>query len=149
MGILTNSVSLLGKVGKYKECKCFETGGMVTTINFGVKTGGKWNNFFIDFFNTKTRELATEVGDNIKEGDYLSAYKESIKNAKKYEEKSSSIMYCYFNHTELDSLEWNMYQMAEFVKFNQMGDYYALKSATKKQLQSIKEEELFEIQNIL
>lgn len=27
MGILTNSVSLLGKVGKYKECKCFETGG--------------------------------------------------------------------------------------------------------------------------
>ncbi|MBR1949170.1 MAG: hypothetical protein IKA30_05200, partial [Alphaproteobacteria bacterium] len=69
MGILTNSVSLLGKVGKYKECKCFETGGMVTTINFGVKTGEKWNNFFIDFFNTKTRELATEVGDKVKEGE--------------------------------------------------------------------------------
>lgn len=57
MGILTNSVSLLGKVGKYKECKCFETGGMVTTINFGVKTGEKWNNFFIDFSIQKQENL--------------------------------------------------------------------------------------------
>lgn len=71
MGILTNSVTLLGRVGKYKECKCFETGGMLTTINIGVKTGEKWNNFFIDFFNTKTRELATDVGDNVKEGDLI------------------------------------------------------------------------------
>ena len=27
MGLLTNSVSLIGRVGKYKECKAFETGG--------------------------------------------------------------------------------------------------------------------------
>lgn len=50
MGLLTNSVTLLGRVGKYKECKCFETGGMLTTINLSVKQGEKWNNFFIDFF---------------------------------------------------------------------------------------------------
>lgn len=29
MGLLTNSVSLIGRVGKYKECKAFETGGYV------------------------------------------------------------------------------------------------------------------------
>lgn len=50
MGLLTNSITLLGRVGKYKECKYFETGGMLCTINLGVKTGEKWNNFFIDFF---------------------------------------------------------------------------------------------------
>ncbi len=71
MGLLTNSVTLLGRVGKYKECKCFETGGMLTTINLSVKQGEKWNNFFIDFFNTKTRPLADEAGDNLKEGDYI------------------------------------------------------------------------------
>ena len=80
MGILTNSVSLLGKVGKYKECKCFETGGMVTTINFGVKTGEKWNNFFIDFFNTKTRDLATEVCDQVKEGEWIQIKGRLIEN---------------------------------------------------------------------
>lgn len=71
MGLLTNSVTLLGRVGKYKECKCFETGGMLTTINLSVKTGEKWNNFFVDFFNTKIRSLAEETGDNLKEGDYI------------------------------------------------------------------------------
>lgn len=71
MGLLTNSVTLLGRVGKYKECKCFETGGMLTTINLSVKQGEKWNNFFVDFFNTKTRSLAEEAGDNLKEGDYI------------------------------------------------------------------------------
>lgn len=49
MGLLTNSVTLLGRVGKYKECKCFETGGMLTTINLSVKQGEKWNNFLLIF----------------------------------------------------------------------------------------------------
>ena len=71
MGLLTNSVSLIGRVGKYKEFKAFETGGMLCTINIGVKTGEKWNNLFIDFFNTKTRPLAEEVGEYVKEGEYL------------------------------------------------------------------------------
>ena len=117
---------------------------IILCISFGL-----YEMYAVDNIVKECNSGFEKVDRNIKEGDYLSAYKESIKNAKKYEEKSSSIMYCYFNHTELDSLEWNMYQMAEFIKYNQMGDYYALKSATKKQLQSIKEEELFEIQNIL
>lgn len=71
MGLLTNSTTLLGRVGKYKECKAFETGGMLCTINLGVKTGEKWNNFFVDFFNTKTRALAEEVGEQIKENDWV------------------------------------------------------------------------------
>lgn len=72
MGLLTNSLTLLGRVGKYKECKYFEqTGGMLTTINIGVKTGEKWNNFFVDFFNTKTRPLGEEVGDKVNENDLI------------------------------------------------------------------------------
>ena len=71
MGLLTNSVTLLGRVGKYKENKSFENGGVLTTINIGVKTGEKWNNFFVDFFNTKSRMLAEEVADNVNENDYI------------------------------------------------------------------------------
>lgn len=71
MGLLTNSVTLLGRVGKYKECKAFETGGVLTTINIGVKTGEKWNNFFVDFFNTKARPLAEEVCTGANENDYI------------------------------------------------------------------------------
>jgi len=80
MGLLTNSVTLIGKIGKYNECKAFETGGMLCTRNLGVKTGEKWNNFFIDFFNTKTRPLAEEVGENVKEGEWVQIKGRLIEN---------------------------------------------------------------------
>lgn len=71
MGILTNQVTLLGRVSKYKEMKYFENGGAVCTIGLGVKNGEKWHNFFIDFFNTQKANMAEIVGENIKEGDYI------------------------------------------------------------------------------
>lgn len=71
MTILTNSVQLLGRVSKYKEIKVFETGGMVCTIGLGVRRGEKWQNFFVDFFNTQKANMADIVGDQVKEGDYI------------------------------------------------------------------------------
>lgn len=72
MKVLTNSVVLLGRVNKYKEMKYFETGGAVCTIGLGVKKNkDDWHNFFIDFFNNSNRNLAEEVGDQVKEGDYI------------------------------------------------------------------------------
>lgn len=72
MKVLTNSVVLLGRVSKYKEMKYFETGGAVCTIGLGVKKNkDDWHNFFIDFFNNSNRNLAEEVGDQVKEGDYI------------------------------------------------------------------------------
>lgn len=72
MKVLTNSVVLLGRVSKYKEMKYFETGGAVCTIGLGVKKNkDDWHNFFIDFFNNSNRNLAEEVGDKVKEGDYI------------------------------------------------------------------------------
>lgn len=70
--VKTNSVILTGRVSKYKEMKYFETGGAVCTIGLGVKKNEeKWSNFFIDFFNNSNRNLAEEVGENVKEGDYI------------------------------------------------------------------------------
>lgn len=70
--VKTNSVILTGRVSKYKEMKYFETGGAVCTIGLGVKKNEeKWNNFFVDFFNNSNRNLAEEVGENVKEGDYI------------------------------------------------------------------------------
>lgn len=70
--VKTNSVILTGRVSKYKEMKYFETGGAVCTIGLGVKKNEeKWSNFFVDFFNNSNRNLAEEVGENVKEGDYI------------------------------------------------------------------------------
>lgn len=71
MTIKTNFVSLVGRVGKYKECKSFENGGFLCTIGLGVKSGDNWENIFIDFFNTQNRNLAEEAGDKLKEGMYI------------------------------------------------------------------------------
>lgn len=71
MKVITNSVCLTGRVGKYKDMKYFDNGGCVCTINLGVKRGENWNNFFIDCWNTQNRKLAEEIGENVKEGDYI------------------------------------------------------------------------------
>lgn len=81
MSVLTNSLSLVGRIGKYKEMKYFEnTGGCVCTINIGNKTGEKWNNFFVDFFNTKSRNLAEEVGEHYNENDLVQIKGRLIEN---------------------------------------------------------------------
>lgn len=65
MGLKSNQVILIGKVGSYKEMKYFEeTGGCVCTINVGHKRGEKWHNFFVKFYN----KIAEEVGEYIREG---------------------------------------------------------------------------------
>lgn len=72
MKIKTNQVILLGRVGSYKDIKCLENGTIITTINIGVKRGqDKWNNFFVKFFNTKTKNTADEVAELVNEGDYI------------------------------------------------------------------------------
>ena len=38
------------------------------------------NNFYIDFFNSSNRNLAEEVGENIKEGDYIQIKGRLIEN---------------------------------------------------------------------
>lgn len=70
MGIKQNQVNLLGRVG-WKDFKYTENGTAIATINLGVKRGVTWDNFFIKFFNTKTRNLAEEIGEYLKEGDYI------------------------------------------------------------------------------
>ncbi len=113
-------------------------------ISFGL-----YEMYAVDHIVEECNSSFQKVDNSLKNKDYLSAYKESMKNAKNYEEKVTGIMFCYFNHKDLENLSWNMYQGAEYIKHKQIGDYYALKTTTKKQLQSLKDEELFEIQNIL
>lgn len=67
MGLKSNQVILIGKVGTFKDMKYFENGGCVCTINVGHKRGEKWHNFFVKFYN----EAAEKVGDFVKEGTYI------------------------------------------------------------------------------
>lgn len=80
MKVITNSVCLTGRVGKYKDMKYFDNGGCVCTIHLGVKRGENWNNFFIDCWNTQNRKLAEEIGENVKEGDYIQIKGRLIEN---------------------------------------------------------------------
>lgn len=73
MGIITNQVTLLGRVGKHNQIKYYEKngGGAVCTVGLGVKRGDNWHNFFIDFYDSKKSNLAQAVSNELKEGDYI------------------------------------------------------------------------------
>lgn len=71
MGIKTNQVVLLGRIG-WKNIKYHDSGAVSTTISLGVKRGqDKWNNFFIKFFNSKQKNTAEILYETAKEGDYV------------------------------------------------------------------------------
>jgi single-stranded DNA-binding protein len=66
-----NEVKLLGRVGKI-EIEYKENGTVITTVNLGVKNRKKeYDNFYITFFNTKNKDTAELLADQVKEGDYI------------------------------------------------------------------------------
>ena len=66
-----NEVKLLGRVGKI-EIEYKENGTVITTVNLGVKNRRKeYDNFYITFFNTKNKDTAELLADQVKEGDYI------------------------------------------------------------------------------
>ena len=70
--MIKNQVTLMGRVGKYKDTQCYDSGTVVTTVNLGVKRGeSKYNNFFIKFFDTETCGFADWIANNLAEGDYI------------------------------------------------------------------------------
>ncbi len=89
------------------------------------------------------------VNENIDNGNIKSAIKECNTIAKNFEDKSDNILYCYYNHKELDSINENIVTLSEYLKHNQKSDYYATLVKIKKQLKSINDEEIPKPQNIL
>lgn len=71
------------------------------------------------------------------------------KATEEYENLSENLLFCFYSHNTLEDVTVSLVQMSEYLKYAQLGDYKALMKQTKKQLQSIKDEELFKIQNIL
>lgn len=80
MGIITNQVTLLGRVSKFNEIKYFETGGAVCTVGLGVKRGDKWHNFYIEFYNTQKANMGEIVSEELKEGDYIQVRGSLVEN---------------------------------------------------------------------
>ena len=67
----SNRFSLAGRIG-YIDMKWTDTGKPRTTINIGVKKNkDEYDNFFITFFNNKNRNLAEELAEDVKKGDYI------------------------------------------------------------------------------
>ena len=79
--VKTNQFVLLGRVGWKDEIKFFENGTCKQVIQLGVKRGqDKYNNFFISFFNTPTKQTAEEVCNIVKVGDYIQVTGKIVEN---------------------------------------------------------------------
>ncbi len=89
------------------------------------------------------------VNESIYSGNIKTAIKKCDNIAKKFEDKSDNILYCYYNHKELDSINENIVTLREYLKYNKKSDYYAVLAIIKKQLKSMEDEEIPKLQNIL
>lgn len=74
-----NYFELVGRVG-WIECKCLESGMMMTKCTIGQNTGKKdaegkyiYENFFVTFFNSPEAKykVAEDFADENKKGDYI------------------------------------------------------------------------------
>ena len=77
------------------------------------------------------------------------ALKIAEKTSYEYENFTEKIMFCYFQHSNLEAISENLHLMTQALSNNDINSYQLYKEKTKKQLTAIKEEELFTIQNIL
>ena len=89
------------------------------------------------------------VNESIYSGNIKTAIKKCDNIAKKFEDQSDNILYCYYNHKELDSINENIVTLREYLKYNKKSDYYAVLAIIKKQLKSMEDEEIPKLQNIL
>lgn len=109
---------------------------------------------FFEMFTVKNtvKECITgleSINKSIDNGNIESAIKKCNSIAKNFEDKSDNILYCYYNHKELDTINENIVTLSEYLKYNQKSDYYATMKKIKKQLKSMKDEEVPKPQNIL
>ncbi len=109
---------------------------------------------FIEMFTVKNTvndciSGLESINKNIDNGNIKSAVKKCNTIAKNFEDKSDNILYCYYNHKELDSINENIITLSEYLKHNQKSDYYSTLVKIKKQLKSISKEEIPKLQNIL
>jgi len=76
MAVVKNQFKLMGRVGKYSKenvinIKYFDNGKCCAQIRLGVKSGEKWENHFITFWNTEKNKTAEQVAESLSEGDYV------------------------------------------------------------------------------
>lgn len=77
MTIIKNQFKLFGRVGKCNkenvvDIKYFDSGKCCAKIRLSVKiTQDKWDSHFITFWNTDQKNIAEQVAETLKEGDYI------------------------------------------------------------------------------
>ena len=82
MAVIKNQFKLMGRVGKYNkeqvvDFKYFDSGKCCAKIRLGVRAGQnkdgsqKWDNIFITFWNTDKNNIAEQVAEYLREGDYI------------------------------------------------------------------------------
>lgn len=85
----------------------------------------------------------------MKNKEYTKAKKLSNKTTQNYNSFSNKVLYCFLNHKDLDSINQTLFSMNATVENKNFEKYKEYMENTKKQLQAIKQQELFTIQNIL
>jgi hypothetical protein len=90
-----------------------------------------------------------EIDNEIYQGKTEIAIEKCKDLSKKFENYSNNILYCYYDHNTLDNINQEISALNVYLEHNNTSDYYSTLAKIKRQLKSIKDEELPKIQNIL
>ncbi len=77
------------------------------------------------------------------------AEKLAEKTAKDFESFSSTYLYCFYRHDDLSVISDSIYSLEDYLDDKRIEDFHEKCHYAKKQLLSIKEKELINLQNIL
>ena len=103
----------------------------------------------INYSTDKCLNNLTRINREIENQKYSNAIKICKKTAAEYEKFTEKILFCYLNHKEFDNINTNLTIMTEALNNKDLYKYNELYIKTKKQLLTLKSEELLSIQNIL
>lgn len=105
--------------------------------------------YSINYSSDKCLENFKKIESAVDSGDFEKAVEISQKNSDEYESFTGNVVFCYYPHTELEKININLSVMTEAIRNKDVNRYKEIQQKIKKQLNAIKEEELFNIQNLI
>lgn len=118
----------------------------LVTLCIGIGIGEK---MLIEHTADKTIKSLEKIDAEIATENFEKAEKLLDTTVNDYENFSENFMFCCYHHNNLESISQNMNIISEALKGKNFDWYRIYSSQTKKQLQALKDSELFNLQNII
>ena len=103
----------------------------------------------IEFTSDKCLSEIQQIDTEVDSNKFHNALKICKRTNKNFSKLNDNLLFYYFNYTILESIENDLAIMEQTLKNKDVKNYSIISAKTKKQLRTIKDEELLKIQNIL